>query len=65
MHALRLLQSGPCCEQIAVKTERAAAQLFLLEARGMPPEELAAFRKAVEEEEAACQASLAAAREEM
>ena len=65
VHALRLLQSGPCYEQIAIKTERAAAQLCWLEARVLPSEELAAFRKAVEEEETAYQAALAAAMEGM
>ena len=59
------MQIGPCYEQIAVKTERAAAQLRWLEARVLPSSELAAFRKAVEEEEATYQAALAAAMEEM
>ena len=63
--ALHLLQIGPCYEQIAIKTERAAAQLCWLEARVLSSEELAAFRKVVEEEEAAYQAALAAAMEGM
>ena len=49
--ALTLLQLGPVYTQAVIKTEKAAAQLCFLKAETINAEELAAYGKAVREEE--------------
>ena len=53
---MRLLLIGPEYTQIALKTEKAAAQLQWLSARELSAEEIAGFRALVAREEAAYQA---------
>ncbi len=49
--ALRLLRVGPCYTQIALKTERAAAQLRFLGARELEAGEIARFADALRREQ--------------
>ncbi|MBR6119285.1 MAG: hypothetical protein IKQ04_03075 [Oscillospiraceae bacterium] len=53
---MRLLMIGPEYTQIALKTEKAAAQLQWLSARELSSEEIAGFRALVAREEEAYQA---------
>ena len=53
--AMRLLLLGPEYQQIAVKTEKAAAQLQWLSSQELSPEEIAGYRALVAEEEDAYQ----------
>ncbi len=59
--ALRLLQIGPAYEQIAIKTEKAAAQLVWQSAQILEAEETDVFRRKLEVEERAYQEALAGA----
>ena len=59
--ALYVLSNGPAYRQVAIKSEKAAAQLHWLSARIMPGEEIAACRAAVRREEQVYQAFLAGA----
>ena len=54
--AMRLLLIGPEYTQIALKTEKAAAQLHWLSAQELSAEEIAGFRALVAQEEEAYQA---------
>ena len=63
--ALYVLSNGPAYRQVAIKSEKAAAQLRWLSARIMPSEEIAACRAAVRREEQVYQAFLAGALEEV
>lgn len=49
--AMRLLLIGPCYQQVALKTEKAAGQLKWLTAETLSPEQIAVYRTTVAAEE--------------
>lgn len=57
--ALELLSVGPAYEQTVIKTEKAAAALRFITAETLFPEEIAVYRKTVQNEEAAFQEAFA------
>lgn len=57
--AIELLSVGPAYEQTVIKTEKAAAALRFTEAVVLPPEEIAAYRETVRQEEADFQEAFA------
>lgn len=57
--AIAVLSVGPAYAQTVLKTEKAAAALRFTEAIILPPEEIAAYRETVRQEEAAFQEAFA------